>query len=271
MIKTAQSLTGKIRAVLTLLAFAAVLLAIPADNALAHNDDQQDAVGKGDRARPPPVYVTCDDGICPPVVLCGPWSVWDAQARECRQVSFCPGDRQVQIPGGPCELHCRPGTEVNPFDPNYCRRVFSCPQGKTEKADGVCEILCPDGKQENPFAPETCRHAFSCPDGRDEVADGVCAPLCGDGLERDPLNPDRCSPITPLNFCVSDTAGDDCGELARTHGADAVNLSFAHTLALANGEVALGQGVTVGVVEVGPLRWRDSDGVIRTHSDLRAR
>ena len=268
MIKAAQSLTGKIGMVLPFLVFAAVLLAIPADKALARNDDRQDAVGKGDRARPPPVHVTCDDGICPSVVLCGPWSVWDAQARECRQVSFCPGDRQVQIPGGPCELHCGPGMEVNPFDPNHCRRVFSCPQGKTEKADGVCAILCPDGKQENPFAPGTCRPAFSCPDGREEVADGACAPLCGDGLERDPLNPDRCSPIAPLNFCVSDAAGDDCGELARTHGADAVNLSFAHTLALANGEVALGQGVTVGVVEAGPLRWRDSDGVIRTHSDL---
>ena len=163
---------------------------------------------ESDRALLPPVVAACEEGECPSVVLCEPGSVWDARARTCRQVSFCPGDRKVQIPGGPCELYCRPGMEANPFDPNRCRPVVSCPQGTTEKADGVCEIACPDGRQENPYAPGTCRPAFFCPDGHEEVAEGKCAPQCGAGEERDPQ--DGCRPI-PLTaaFCAwSDMAYD---------------------------------------------------------------
>ena len=163
---------------------------------------------ESDRALLPPVVAACEEGECPSVVLCEPGSVWDARARTCRQVSFCPGDRKVQIPGGPCELYCRPGMEANPFDPNRCRPVVSCPQGTTEKADGVCEIACPDGRQENPYAPGTCHPAFFCPDGHEEVAEGKCAPQCGAGEERDPQ--DGCRPI-PLTaaFCAwSDMAYD---------------------------------------------------------------
>ena len=160
--------------------------------------------GESDRALLPPVapvFAACEEGECPSVVLCEPGSVWDARARTCRQVSFCPGDRKVQIPGGPCELYCRPGMEANPFDPNRCRPVVSCPQGTTEKADGVCEIACPDGRRENPYAPGTCRPAFFCPEGQEEVAEGECAARCGEGEERDLGG--ECRPIPPsAEFCA---------------------------------------------------------------------
>ena len=178
--------------------------------------------GESDRAPSSPVapvVVACEEGECPSVVLCEPGSVWDARARTCRQVSFCPGDRKVQIPGGPCELYCRPGTEANPFDPNRCRPVVSCPEGTTEKADGVCEIACPDGRQENPYAPGTCRPAFFCPDGQEEVAEGECAARCGAGEERD-VGGD-CHPIPPsAEFCARsgmayDAMSDRCLSLPR--------------------------------------------------------
>ena len=329
--------------------------------------------GESGRAPPPPVYVTCPDGECPPVVLCAPGSEWDARARTCRQVSFCPGDRQVQIPGGPCELYCRPGTEVNPFDPDRCRPVFTCPQGKIEKAEGVCEIPCPDGLE--------------------EVAEGFCAARCGEGEELDPADRSRCRipPTTEscaragrvydsaARQCVADSdscatigkiyevsgkrcvaatmerclergllydsvgkqcevisaascgarqqrydpagkqcvatcgegtepvdnaclsvcrnndhngrfyydprarlvfertggcvcppgaAGDACRELGRSYGGTEVKLPFAHSLTLANGDFLLGQGVSVGVAEAGPLHWRRSNGVILSHSEL---
>ena len=180
-----------VRIALLTAAFAAAMF-LPVRDGLA---------GESDRAPPPPVYATCPNGECPSVVLCEPGSVWDARARTCRQVSFCPGDRKVQIPGGPCELYCRPGMEANPFDPNRCRPVVSCPEGTTEKADGVCEIACPDGRQENPYAPGTCRPAFFCPEGQEEVAEGECAARCGAGEERD-LGGD-CHPIPPsAEFCA---------------------------------------------------------------------
>ena len=190
--------TAPVRIALLLAAFAAALFPLVHDG----------VAGESERAPPPPVYVTCPDGECPAVVLCEPGSEWDARARTCRQVSFCPGDRKVQIPGGPCELYCRPGTEANPFDPNRCRPVVSCPEGTTEKADGVCEIACPDGGQENPYAPGTCRPAFFCPDGQEEVAEGECAARCGAGEERDLGG--ECRPIPPsAEFCArSDMAYD---------------------------------------------------------------
>ena len=169
--------------------------------------------GESDRALLPPVapiVVACEEGECPSVALCEPGSVWDARARTCRQVSFCPGDRKVQIPGGPCELYCRPGTEANPFDPNRCRPVVSCPQGTTEKADGVCEIACPDGRRENPYAPGTCRPAFFCPEGQEEVAGGECAARCGEGEERDLGG--ECRPIPPsAEFCARSGMAYDSG------------------------------------------------------------
>ena len=183
--------TAPVRIALLLAAFAAALFPLVHDG----------VAGESERASPPPVYVTCPDGECPAVVLCEPGSVWDARARTCRQVSFCPGDRKVQIPGGPCELYCRPGTEANPFDPNRCRPVVSCPEGTTEKADGVCEVACPDGGQENPYAPGTCRPAFFCPDGQEEVAEGECAARCGAGEERDLGG--ECRPTPPsAEFCA---------------------------------------------------------------------
>ena len=364
-----------VRIALLLAAFAAAMFLPVGDGVAAESG----------RARPPPVYVTCENGECPPVFLCAPGSVWDARARTCRQVSFCPGDRQVQIPGGPCELYCRPGAEVNPFDSNRCRPVFTCPQGKIEKADGVCEILCPDGLE--------------------EVAEGFCAARCGEGEELDPADRSRCRiPPAPescaragMNYdsaadqcvaspescatigkiyevfgkrCVAATmercrergllydaagkqcvvvsaascgaaqqlydpvstncvatceegtepvgnaclhvcrnndhngrfyydprarpvfshsnfgaspppvertggcvcppgaAGDACRELGRAHGAAAVKFPFAHSLTLANGEFLLGQGVSVGVAEAGPLQWRRSSGVTLSHSEL---
>ena len=201
--------TAPVRIALLLAVFAAALFPLVHDG----------VAGESDRAPPPPVYVTCPDGECPAVVLCEPGSVWDARARTCRQVSFCPGDRKVQIPGGPCELYCRPGMEANPFDPNRCRPVVSCPEGTTEKADGVCEIACPDGRQENPYAPGTCRPVFFCPDGQEEIAEGECAARCGAGEERDSGN--ACRPIPPsAELCARsgmayDAMSDRCLSLPR--------------------------------------------------------
>ena len=147
-----------------------------------------------DGFRPPAVAVHCENGECPSVVLCAPDSVWDAAQKACRKMSFCPGDRRVQTPGGSCELYCRPGTEVNPFDKDRCRRVFSCPPGKAEMADGVCEVRCPDGQRENPFAPGSCRPAFSCLPGKVEAADGVCEIPCPDGQRENPFARGNCRP-----------------------------------------------------------------------------
>ena len=153
-----------------------------------------EAASYDDGFRPPAIAVKCENSECPSVVLCAPDFVWDAAQKTCRKMSFCPGDRRVQTPGGPCELYCRLGTEVNPFDKDRCRQVFSCPPGEVEMADGVCEVRCPDGQRENPFAPGSCRPAFSCSPGKMEVADGVCEIPCPDGQRENPFARGSCRP-----------------------------------------------------------------------------
>ena len=346
------------------------------------------------RAPPPPVYVTCPNGECPPVVLCEPGSVWDARARACRQVSFCPGDRKVQIPGGPCELYCRPGTEVHPRDPNRCRtapslqvcaragRVYDSAAHECVANSGICatigklyefsanrcvaddasceavgfvyirnedrcavgEQICRDagkvfdddeyrcvvltdeycrrtgrfldnnqcaanedicaknglvynlgakrcvainadscGAAGRPYDSAANQCGEICMEGT-ELAGGACLNICrnNDHNGRVYYEPQAYPRISAFSggipsktvrdyagcVCPPGQGGDKCRELDRTHGSTTVKLPFAHSLTLANGEFLLGQGVSVGVVEVGPLRWRDSDGAVRAHSDL---
>ena len=99
-----------VRIALLAAAFAAALF-LPVGDGVAGESDRAPSSSVAPVA---PVVAACEEGECPSVVLCEPGSVWDARARTCRQVSFCPGDRKVQIPGGPCELYCRPGMEANP-------------------------------------------------------------------------------------------------------------------------------------------------------------
>ena len=311
-----------------LLAALAAALFLPVRDGLA---------GESDRAPPPPVYAVCPDGECPPVALCEPGSAWDARARTCRQVSFCSGDRKVQIPGGPCELYCRPGMEVNPRDPDRCRvtpspevcaradRVYDSAAHECAAGSRICATI---GKLYELSADRCVADAESCGafrlvydaavdrcllpgadscGGAGQFYDPVgkqCADSCGEGTEsvnntcmhicrnndhngRFYYDSQAHPRITEYEFFLLNTGvssvkivreggcvcppgpdGDECRELDRTHGSTTIKLPFAHSLALANGDFLRGQGVSVGVVEVGPLRWRDSDGAVRTHSDL---
>ena len=90
-------------------AFAAVLLLLP-------NESEAAAVKH------------CPDGLCEPVLLCPPWSVWDDETEQCRTVRVCPGESQVLITGGECELYCGGGREPDPFKPHHCRTAFKCPR-----------------------------------------------------------------------------------------------------------------------------------------------
>ena len=315
------------RIVLLAAAFAAALFPLVHDG----------VAGESERAPPPPVYVTCPDGECPAVVLCEPGSEWDARARTCRQVSFCPGDRKVQIPGGPCELYCRPGMEANPHDPDRCRttpspevcarasRVYDSAAHECVASSGSCATI---GKLYELSANQCVADFESCgavklvfnavvdrcilPDavscrGAGQFYDPVgkqCVATCGEGSESvnstcmhicrnndhngrfhyDPQAYPRVTKIDQFLFgpgisavetireggcvCPPGPDGDQCRELDRTHGSTSIKLPFAHSLNLANGDFLRGQGVSVGVVEVGPLRWRDSAGTVRAHSDL---
>ena len=315
------------RIVLLAAAFAAALFP------LVHNG----VAGESERAPPPPVYVTCPDGECPAVVLCEPGSEWDARARTCRQVSFCPGDRKVQIPGGPCELYCRPGMEANPHDPDRCRttpslevcarasRVYDSAAHECVASSGSCATigklyelsanrcvadfescgavkLVYNAVVDRCILPDavSCRGAgqfydpvgkqcvATCGEGRESV-DSTCMHICrnNDHNGRFYYDPQAYPQITKIHFflfnnrisaietiregrcaCPPGPDGDQCRELDRTHGSTSIKLPFAHSLNLANGDFLRGQGVSVGVVEVGPLRWRDSAGTVRTHSDL---
>ena len=185
-------------------------------------------------------YQHCPDGLCEPALLCPPWTEWNDETRQCRQVASCPGQSQVQIPGGPCLLHCRAGSEPDPFKPHHCRTAFQCPPGRVEVEPNVCEIPCPEGERQNPWRQGVCRKSFECPPGEVEIAESVCE-------------------------CLT------CEELNRSHGAPEVNLPFAHSITLANGARLLGRGVTIAVVEAGPLHWVDfrPDGAFAvSHSDL---
>ena len=329
--------------------------------------------GESGRAPPPPVYATCPNGECPPVVLCEPGSEWDARAGTCRQVSFCSGDRKVQIPGGPCELYCRPGMEVNPRDPDRCRvtpspevcaradRVYDSAAHECVAGSGSCatigklyelsadrcvadiesceavgfvyipnedrcavgEQICRDagmafdnddyrcvaltdeycrqtgqflddnqcvaasadncGAAGRPYDSAANQCGATCPEGT-EPAGNACLSVCRNNdhngrfyynPEAHPVFSDSNSgalppPVERTGGCVCPRGpeGDQCRELDRSHGTTTVKLPFAHSLTLANGEFLLGQGVSVGVMEVGPLQWRGSDRAVRTHSDL---
>ena len=186
------------------------------------------------------IFQNCPDGLCEPALLCPPWTEWDEANRQCRQVAFCPGQSQVQIPGGPCVLHCRAGSEPDPFRPNYCRPAFQCPPGRVEIEPNVCEIPCPVGERQNPWRQGVCRKPFQCPFGQVEVAEGVCCP--GGFCE-----------------CPRGEGGDQCRELDRSHGAVAVNLHFAHEQTTADGTPLLGEGVSIAVMEAGALHWIPED------------
>ena len=185
-------------------------------------------------------YQHCPTGLCEPALLCPPWTEWNPETQQCLQTAFCPGQTQVQTPGGPCLLHCRAGTEPDPFNPHHCRIAFQCPPGRVEIEPNVCEIPCPEGERQNPWRQGVCRKPFTCPLGEMEISEGLC----------------RLNTLPELN---------------RSHGATQVNLHHAHAITLPDGTPLLGRGVTIAVVEAGPLHWVDSrpDGAYAvSHSDL---
>ena len=182
-------------------------------------------------------YQHCPDGLCKPALLCPPWTTWDDNAKQCRTVRACPGESQVLVSGGECELYCRLGNEPDPFRPNYCRPAFQCPPGRVEVEPNVCEIPCPEGERQNPWRQGVCR-AFQCPFGQVEVAEGVCQSCPGGFCE-----------------CPQGAEGDQCRELDRSHGAVAVNLHFAHEKTMPDGTPLLGNGAIIAVMEAGALHW----------------
>ena len=123
----------------------------------------------------------CPNGLCEPVLLCPPWSTWDESIQQCRTVRTCPGESQVLITGGECELHCGTGREPDPFRPHHCRTAFQCPPDRVEIEPNVCEIPCPEGERQNPWRQGVCRKPFKCPFGRAEIAEGVCHNPCANG------------------------------------------------------------------------------------------
>ena len=126
-------------------------------------------------------YQHCPTGLCKPAILCPPWAAWDDNAKQCRTVRTCPGESQVLITGGECELHCGTGREPDPFKPHHCRTAFQCPPDRVEIEPNVCEIPCPEGERQNPWRQGVCRKPFECPFGRAEIAEGVCQNPCANG------------------------------------------------------------------------------------------
>ena len=116
----------------------------------------------------------CPNGLCEPVLLCPPWTTWDETTQQCRTVRVCPGESQVLITGGECELYCRAGREPDPFKPHHCRTAFKCPPGRVEIEPNVCEISCPAGERQNPWRQGVCRRPVSCSGELTEVSEGVC-------------------------------------------------------------------------------------------------
>ena len=116
----------------------------------------------------------CPNGLCEPAVLCPPWSVWDDETEQCRTVRVCPGESQVLVTGGECELYCHTGREPDPFKPHHCRTAFKCPPGRVEIEPNVCEIACPVGERQNPWRQGVCRKPVFCSGDLVEVSEGVC-------------------------------------------------------------------------------------------------
>ena len=132
----------------------------------------------------------CPNGLCEPVLLCPPWTTWDETLQQCRTVRVCPGESQVLITGGECELYCGAGREPDPFKPHHCRTAFKCPPGRVEIEPNVCEISCPAGERQNPWRQGVCRRPVLCPGDLTEVSEGVCG--CTGGSEPDPFKPHHC-------------------------------------------------------------------------------
>ena len=95
---------------------------------------------------------------------------------------------------GLCELQCASGEQVDPFDENNCREIFSCPGDETETAQGACELRCDAdaGYGPDPFRENECRLAFSCRGDETEIADRQCALMCGPGEEPNPFDASDC-------------------------------------------------------------------------------
>ena len=85
----------------------------------------------------------------------------------------------------------------------------------------------------------------------------------------DTCRPCRIDPQTGACACVPGPAGDQCRELDRAVGAYSISLPEAHALRLQSGGFLLGKGVTIGIMEVGPLHWRAAPRFpLSTHSEL---
>ena len=205
----------------------------------------------------------CPDGLCEPALLCPPWTKWDDETQQCHQVAFCPGQSQVQIPGGPCILHCRAGSEPDPFKPNYCRPAFKCPPGRVEIEPNVCEISCPAGERQNPWRQGVCRRPVLCPGNLTEVSEGVCGCTGGkvavEGVCQCPSE----APVDRGGFCAAETEAAWQARLTREFGVSPASQIKGIERAISLG--LSGAGVTIGVGEQGSPYWEDD---CETNPDL---
>ena len=157
-------------------------------------------------------YQDCPGGICEPAILCPPWTTWDDSAKQCRTVVVCPGESQVLVTGGQCELHCGSGREPDPFKPHHCRTAFQCPHNRVEIEPNVCEISCPEGERQNPWRQGVCRKPFECPFGEIEVAEGVCQIPCPPGREENSEGVCACkTPTAEIGGSCAVPAAETCG------------------------------------------------------------
>ena len=157
-------------------------------------------------------YQDCPGGICEPAILCPPWTTWDDSAKQCQTVVVCPGESQVLVTGGECELHCGSGREPDPFKPHHCRTAFQCPHNRVEIEPNVCEISCPEGERQNPWRQGVCRKPFECPFGEIEVAEGVCQIPCPPGREENSEGVCACkTPTAEIGGSCAVPAAETCG------------------------------------------------------------
>ena len=199
----------------------------------------------------------CPNGICPPAYLCPPWSQWDADLHRCVRVAMeCEGQTEIEQVGGQCVLNCPYGSEPDPNDTSKTTcRLIACPAGRMMTSDRECVTPSPSaclgvGKVYDSNIG-ACKD--SCAEN-EQTINGECINLCANQPARNHYNPE-----TQQCECPPNSEGQLCRdmelELARTHGALAVGAPYAHMQIMADGTPLLGKGVTVGIMEAGPLHW----------------
>ena len=220
----------------------------------------------------PPTLPFDRDGACEAEAACGAGFVPNPDENRCE----CPPPRREF--SGRCEIpvDCA-GGKIRDDNANTCQ----CPPNLSFDRGGVCEPVaaCAPPLIRNPAA-----NRCECESPRVQVGGECQAPSAAGCVAAGMVfRPDesRCAARCRPGF---QDAGGECAdpcldrpgrcELDRTHGAAAVRLPAVHAMTLADGTPVLGKGVTVGIIDVGPLHWLpDPDSAApspspTTHSEL---